>query len=61
MGDKQGTILITTNYDQNKRVAILEISDNGKGITDKNKENLDPYFTTDKQGMGLGLAISSFD
>ncbi len=58
MGDKQGTILITTNYDQNKRVAILEISDNGKGITDENKEKIfDPYFTTDKQGMGLGLAI----
>jgi len=37
---------------------ILIISDNGKGITIKNKSKIfDPYYTTKTEGAGLGLAI----
>jgi len=56
--DKQGIIIISTKYDENKSAAILEVADNGAGISNKDKERIfDPYFTTDKHGMGLGLAI----
>jgi two-component system, NtrC family, nitrogen regulation sensor histidine kinase NtrY len=55
---RQGTIVVTTRHDENKGVAIVEVSDNGVGVPDEDKEKIfDPYFTTDKRGMGLGLAI----
>jgi two-component system, NtrC family, nitrogen regulation sensor histidine kinase NtrY len=55
---KQGTIVITTKYDENKGAVILEVADNGAGIPGEDKERIfDPYFTTDKHGTGLGLAI----
>jgi two-component system, NtrC family, nitrogen regulation sensor histidine kinase NtrY len=55
---RDGTIAVTTRHNENKGVAILEIADDGVGITDEDKEKIfDPYFTTDKHGMGLGLAI----
>jgi two-component system, NtrC family, nitrogen regulation sensor histidine kinase NtrY len=56
--NKEGTIVITTKYDENKGAVILEVADNGAGIPDEDKKRIfDPYFTTDKHGMGLGLAI----
>jgi two-component system, NtrC family, nitrogen regulation sensor histidine kinase NtrY len=58
IGDRPGTIAITTKYDENKGMAILEVADNGSGIPEEDKKRIfDPYFTTDKHGMGLGLAI----
>ena len=39
--------------------AIFEIEDNGKGMSDNEIAQLfHPFFTTKKQGMGMGLAIS---
>jgi len=56
--DKEGTIVITTKYDENKGAVILDVADNGAGIPEEDKKRIfDPYFTTDKHGMGLGLAI----
>ena len=44
---------ITQNY------ILLSIEDNGVGIKETNKiKILDPYFTTKKNGTGLGLTIS---
>ena len=37
---------------------MIIIEDNGVGIEDEDKERIfDPYFTKEKDGMGLGLAI----
>ncbi len=58
IGNKEGTIAITTKYDENKGAVILDVADNGPGIPEEDKKRIfDPYFTTDKHGMGLGLAI----
>jgi signal transduction histidine kinase len=41
-------------------VAILEVSDTGKGIPpDVEKRLFDPFFTTKEKGTGLGLAIAA--
>jgi two-component system nitrogen regulation sensor histidine kinase NtrY len=58
MEDNQGVIKITTQYDREKGIGIIEVSDTGKGIPEDDKGKIfDPYFTKDKDGMGLGLAI----
>jgi two-component system nitrogen regulation sensor histidine kinase NtrY len=58
--DKKGEILIDVSYDEILKIVRIEIADNGKGISDKEKTRLfEPYFSTKKTGMGLGLAIVS--
>jgi two-component system nitrogen regulation sensor histidine kinase NtrY len=53
-----GTILIDVSYDEILKIVRIEITDNGKGISEKEKTKLfEPYFSTKKSGMGLGLAI----
>ena len=38
---------------------IVEIEDNGAGITDKNKSKIfEPFFTTKPQGKGVGLGLN---
>ena len=38
---------------------IIEIEDNGKGISEKNLPNIfDPYYTNKPGGMGLGLSTT---
>ncbi len=55
---REGTITINTRYDEEKRTATIEVADTGKGIVDEDKGKIfDPYFTKEKEGMGLGLAI----
>jgi len=56
--NKQGMIMIDVSYDEILKIVRIEIADNGKGISDKEKTRLfEPYFSTKKSGMGLGLAI----
>ena len=56
--NKKGMILIDVAYDEILKIVRIEIADNGKGISDKEKTRLfEPYFSTKKSGMGLGLAI----
>lgn len=58
IGEAQGTIGIDTYYLRDRAVCIIEVVDTGKGIPDEDKGRIfDPYFTKDKDGMGLGLAI----
>lgn len=56
--NKNGIILIDAAYDEILKIVRIEFADNGKGISDKEKTKLfEPYFSTKKSGMGLGLAI----
>jgi signal transduction histidine kinase len=42
------------------KVAILEVEDNGKGISpDVQKRLFDPFYTTKAAGTGLGLSIAA--
>ena len=46
--------------DRASEVIVLEVIDNGKGITpDVEKRLFDPFFTTKDAGTGLGLAIAA--
>ncbi len=53
-----GEIHIFVFYNNKERKVNIEFADTGKSIPDEDKENLfEPYFSTKKSGMGLGLAI----
>jgi len=56
--ESQGKIRIQTNYDAKLQMVRLEVSDDGRGISDEDKGRLfEPYFSTRKSGTGLGLTI----
>jgi len=56
--DGGGIITVKTHYDRLLRIARLEVIDTGCGIPPEDKAKLfEPYFSTKKTGMGLGLAI----
>jgi len=51
-------IQITTCQDENSRL-IIEVADNGPGITREAAEKIFiPFFTTKRKGSGIGLSIS---
>jgi len=55
--DDTGLIRVITQL--NNKKCLLFISDNGCGITQENKEKLfEPYFTSKRNGIGLGLATT---
>ncbi|SMC51738.1 PAS/PAC sensor signal transduction histidine kinase [Desulfocicer vacuolatum DSM 3385] len=55
---KSGSITIDVSLDTILKRVRIEVSDTGKGISDQEKTRLfEPYFSTKKSGMGLGLAI----
>jgi len=54
----RGTITITVTHDPILKRVRLEVADTGPGISDDDKTRLfEPYFSTKKSGMGLGLTI----
>jgi len=56
--ERDGEIKIQTSYDPKLQMVRLEVSDNGCGIPDEDKNRLfEPYFSTRKSGTGLGLTI----
>lgn len=56
----RGRIEVTTRYADRRGVVLLEIADNGCGVSPNAKLRLfEPYFSTKKDGTGLGLAIVS--
>jgi two-component system nitrogen regulation sensor histidine kinase NtrY len=56
--NKKGAITIEISFDVILKIIRIEVSDSGKGISDEEKTRLfEPYFSTKKSGMGLGLAI----
>ena len=57
MGADGGTI--TLHVEDNEHMAIVEVSDTGKGIRKKDIHNVfKPGFTTKKRGWGLGLSLA---
>lgn len=55
-----GKISITLTSDPILHIVRIEVADNGPGISDEDKTHLfEPYFSTKKTGMGLGLTIVS--
>jgi len=56
-----GTIRITSRNigSENRRMVMVEVADEGKGISPENLTRIfDPYFTTKDLGSGLGLAMA---
>ena len=55
MEERKGILSISLLSE--KDLTILQIADNGCGISDENISKLfEPYFTQKRNGMGLGLA-----
>ncbi len=53
-----GKVIVRTRLeeDDGRKVAVIEIEDNGCGIDEKNLESVfEPFFTTKSMGTGLGL------
>jgi two-component system nitrogen regulation sensor histidine kinase NtrY len=58
VGSQGGMIEIRTAFNRDGRNALVEVADNGCGIPPDYKVKLfEPYFSTKRSGMGLGLAI----
>jgi two-component system nitrogen regulation sensor histidine kinase NtrY len=54
----KGQIQITLTHDPILNKVRIEVTDNGIGISDEDKTRLfEPYFSTKRAGMGLGLTI----
>jgi len=53
-----GEITIHSEYNPNKDSVLIDIIDNGKGIDKKHFDKIfHPFFSTKKEGTGLGLAV----
>jgi two-component system, NtrC family, nitrogen regulation sensor histidine kinase NtrY len=55
-----GEIRIATGYEPSRGVVYLEVADNGCGVAPEVRARIyEPYFSTKKNGTGLGLTIVS--
>jgi signal transduction histidine kinase len=55
----QGLVRIETAYDHKSETVLVNVSDNGRGLSVIDRERIfEPFYTSKSQGMGMGLAIS---
>ena len=55
----QGVVTIKTGEDEERKGIIIEIEDNGIGISDEYRERIfEPFFSTKPKGTGLGLSVN---
>lgn len=62
LATREKRVFVRTLHDADKRQVIVEIRDEGSGVSKENMSRiLDPFFTTkrDKGGTGLGLSITA--
>ncbi len=58
MEGKANSNIELKGYESNNRI-VLEVTDNGKGISEKEiGEIFIPFFSTKKEGSGIGLSLS---
>jgi two-component system nitrogen regulation sensor histidine kinase NtrY len=58
--DNHGRVEVEISVQDEEGLVIMEVRDNGMGVSDPDKLRLfEPYFSTKKTGTGLGLAIAS--
>ena len=51
-------IVLSSRLDERGRI-VVSVTDNGHGISDEIKERIfTPFFTTKKDGSGIGLSLS---
>lgn len=51
-------IIISSRYDADRQIYVISITDNGKGILPEVQDKIFvPFFTTKKNGSGIGLSI----
>jgi two-component system, NtrC family, nitrogen regulation sensor histidine kinase NtrY len=52
-------VALATHYNEKLRMAVIEVTDNGPGMTEDVRNRVfEPYFSTKSEGTGLGLAIA---
>ena len=57
---KRGVVTLSSAFDAVSQMAVIEVQDNGVGISEKDQERIfEPFFSTKGQrGTGLGLAVT---
>jgi two-component system nitrogen regulation sensor histidine kinase NtrY len=56
---KARAIGLATHYHDKLQMAVVEVTDNGPGMTEDIRNRVfEPYFSTKSEGTGLGLAIA---
>jgi signal transduction histidine kinase len=59
IGAMPGKITVSARLDAEKKEAVIEVADSGKGIPEKDLGKIfDPFFTTKDVGAGTGLGLS---